>query len=331
MNLTTKYLGITLPHPLVVGASPLADHLDTVRRLEDAGAAAIVMRSLFEEQIAAEVMATYSATASHADSFVEARTYLPEPEDFVLGPQEYLNHLSQVKRAVRIPVFGSLNGTTPSGWLDYASMMQQAGADGLEINLYDVPMDPDDSAMELEQQAVEVIHNIKRSVQIPLAVKLPRFYTSLPHFARALVKAGADGLILFNRFYQPDIDVDNLEYISQLELSNPSELRLRLRWLAVLSSQLTCSLAVTGGVHTALDAIKAIMCGADAVQMVSALLRYGPNYLATVRRELEDWLSAREYDTLAQMRGSMNLARCPQPQLLYRANYIHLLQTWEAE
>ncbi len=331
MDLSTSYLGLELEHPLMPGASPMVDDLDTVRRLEDAGASAIVMHSLFEEQIVGEQVATHHATESHGESTAEALGYFPRREDFVLGPQDYLDQLARIKEAVGVPVIGSLNGTTPGGWLEYASLMEQAGADALELNLYEIATDPEEPAEALESRTSELIASVKAAVEIPLAVKLSPFYTCLAQFARRLEAGGADALVLFNRFYQPDVDVEELEVAHVLHLSDSSELLLRLRWLAILSGRVDCSLAVTGGVHSGIDAIKAVMCGAHAVQMVSALLRHGPGHLAKVRTDMEAWLEEHEYQSLAQARGSMGLDRCPNPKAYERGNYIHMLQSWWGE
>jgi dihydroorotate dehydrogenase (fumarate) len=328
MDLSTTYLGFHLPHPFVPGASPLADELDTVRRLEDAGAAAIVMRSLFEEQITHEQVAVAHYMDAPSESFAEALTYLPSPDAFVLGPEEYLEHIHKLKAAVSVPVIASLNGATDGGWLGYARLMAGAGADALELNVYALATDFDDSSEMLERRTLHMLDAIKREIGIPVAVKLSPFYTSLAYFARRLAERGADGLVLFNRFYQPDIDVETLEVAPTLRLSDSSELLLRLRWLAILSGRIDTSLAVTGGVHNTLDAVKAIMAGADAVQLVSALLRHGPEQLTTLRRDLALWLEEHEYDSLAQMKGSMNLQRCPNPAAHERANYMTILQSW---
>jgi dihydroorotate dehydrogenase (fumarate) len=330
MDLSTTYLGLNLPHPLMPGASPMVDHLDTVRRLEDAGAAAIVMHSLFEEQIVQEQLTTIRYMELHDESYAEALTYFPRPSEFTLGPERYLEQLARIKAAVSIPVIGSLNGTTVGGWVDYAHKVQEAGADALELNVYYMATNLTEPARTVEHRTLDMLRAVKQDVTIPVAIKLSPFYSSLGHFAAELAAAGVDGLVLFNRFYQPDIDVELLDVVPRLELSTSSELLLRLRWLAVLSGRLKVSLAVTGGVHTALDAVKAVMAGADAVQMVSALLRRGPEYLATIRSEIERWLEEHEYESLQQMRGSMNLARCPDPAALERANYIRVLQGWRA-
>jgi dihydroorotate dehydrogenase (fumarate) len=329
MDLTTRYLGFELPHPFMPGASPLADDLDTVRRLEDAGAAAIVMRSLFEEQLVGEQLATFHSMEEPAHSFGEAMTYMPNPPDFALGPEEYLEQLHRIKSTVSVPVFASLNGNTPGGWLEYSQLMAQAGADALELNVYEVATNPDESGDALEQRTLEIVRSVVAKVDIPVAVKLSPFYTSLASFARALEQAGARGMILFNRLYQPDFDIEELEIERSLHLSDSSELLLRLTWLAVLSGNTGASLGATGGVHTAVDAIKTIMAGAHAVQMVSALLRNGPDHLRTVRQEVAHWMEEHEYESLAQMQGNMNLQHCPDAKAFERINYVHLLHSWQ--
>jgi dihydroorotate dehydrogenase (fumarate) len=328
MDLSTTYLGLSLRNPLVAGASPLSDNLDTVRRLEDGGAAAIVLRSLFEEQISREQVAHFVHTERHGESFAEAMTYFPSPENFVFGPDEYLSHLRGVKQAVGIPVIASLNGTTPGGWLRYAALMEQAGADALELNLYHLALDPGVSSAELERADLEIVGEVRKAVRLPLAVKLSPFYSSFAHFARRLDTAGADGLVLFNRFYQPDIEPEELRLVRSLHLSSPAELALRFRWLGALSGQIHASLAVTGGVHTALDAIKAVMAGAHAVQMVSALLEKGPAYLRIMREDMARWMAEHEWGSLDEMRGNMSLLRCPDPAVYERANYMLILQGW---
>ncbi len=329
MDLSTTYLGFKLPHPFMPGASPLVDDLDTVRRLEDAGAAAITMHSLFEEQITGEELALNRSLELPAESFAEATSYLPEPPDFTLGPEEYLEQLRRIKAAVGIPVIGSLNGATAGGWLRYARLLEQAGADAIELNIYELATDPGKPGAAVEDRLLEVLKAVNASVKVPVAVKLSPFFSSLSHLARRLDEAGAGGLVLFNRFYQADIDVEALEAVRTLRLSDPTELLLRQRWLAILSGRLRASLAVTGGIHSALDAVKAIMVGAHAVQMVSLLLRRGPEQLAVVRDGVAAWLEEHEYESLAQMQGSMNLSHCPDPAAFERANYMHILQSWE--
>lgn len=328
MDLRTTYLGLELDHPLMPGASPLVDDLDMVRRLEDAGSAAIVMHSLFEEQITREAQRRHDHLESHAHTFGEATSYLPEPGDFHLGPDSYLEQVRRVCDAVDVPVIGSLNGTTTEGWLNYAKLIENAGADALELNFYYVATDPDETSAIVEDRLVEIVRAIRPTIEIPLAVKLSPFFSSLPHLARRLVDAGASGLVLFNRFYQPDIDPDMLEAVPRLHYSTSDELLLRVRWLAILSGRVRASLAATGGVHTSQDALKAVMAGAHAVQMVAALLSRGPAHLAVVKRELAHWLEEREYESLRQAQGSMSLERCPDPEAFERGNYMKALQYW---
>lgn len=313
MDLSTRWLGLRLKNPLIVGASPMADDLDTVRRLEDAGAAAIVLHSLFEEKILREQLASH-----------------PPADGLPLGPEEYLQLIHKVKAAVEVPVVASLNGTTDGGWLSYAQLMEQAGADALELNVYWLATDFDTSSELLEKQVLHMLWSMKSAVDLPVAVKLSPFYTALAHFARRLDDLGADGFVLFNRFYQPDLDVEALEVQRALRLSDSSELPLRLRWLAILSGRLKASLVATGGIHTALDAVKAVMAGAHAVQMVSALLKRGPEYLRLVRDEMARWMTEHSYESVESMCGNLNLARCPDPAAYERANYVQILQSWRA-
>lgn len=328
MDISTTYLGFKLPHPLISGAGPMADDLDTVRRLEDAGAAAIVMRSLFEEQIALEEEATFAATETHGYSHGEAGSYFPPADSFALGPDEYLEHLRRIKQSVRVPVIASLNGVTPGGWLRFARLLEEAGADALELNVYALATDATEDARTIEDRTIEMVRAVRSGIRIPLAVKLSPFYTAFANFAHRLDQAGPAGLVLFNRFWQPGIDVEELEVRRELHLSDSSELPLRVRWLAILSGDVRASLAVTGGVHTVLDVVQAVMAGAHAVQMVSALLHHGPEHLAVLRRELGQWLEEHEYPSLGAMRGSMSLRNCPDPQAYERANYMLMLQSW---
>jgi dihydroorotate dehydrogenase (fumarate) len=325
MDLSTTYLGFSLPHPLMPGSSPLVDDLDTVRRLEDAGAAAIVMHSLFEEQIVGDELASYHAHEAPSESYAEALSYLPEPSMFALGTQEYLEQLQRIKGAVAVPVIASLNGTNPDTWIEYARLFQEAGADAFELNVYDLPTDPRESGEDVERRVLDVVTTVREAVALPFAVKISPFYSALANFAARIEAAGADGLVVFNRFYQPDVDPETLELVSRVRLSEPGELLLRLRWLSVLSSQRRLSLAVTGGVHTALDAIKAVMAGAHAVQMVS--LR-GPEALARVRSEMERWLQEHAYESLRQMQGSLGYGRAPNPGAIERVHYMKVLQSW---
>jgi dihydroorotate dehydrogenase (fumarate) len=331
MDLGTTYLGLRLAHPLMPGASPLADDLDTVRRLEDAGASAIVLRSLFEEQITREQMGASLYLDGTAGAHAEALSYLPDTSVFALGPDAYLEHLRRVRAAVGVPVIASLNGTTPGGWTRYATLMEAAGADALELNLYAVPTNADDSAETVESRLLGAVAAVASAVRIPVAVKLSPFFSSLPHFVRRVAAAGARGVVLFNRFYQADIDVETLDVARSLHLSDSGELLVRLRWLAVLSRRTPLSLAASGGVHTSIDAIKAMMAGAHAVQMVSALLLRGPGRLREVIESVRQWMSEHDYASVAELTGSMGLSRCPDPSAYERANYMTLLQSFHTQ
>jgi dihydroorotate dehydrogenase (fumarate) len=312
VDLDTTYIGIRLPHPLVVGSGPLSDDLDIVKQLEDAGAAAIVLRSLYEEEIIGEQIDAFLHTESYGDSSAEAGSYFPDPE-LALGPDEYLEHLRRVKNTVNIPVFASLNGSTPGSWVSYAHLFEQAGADALELNIYHPASDPTMSAAEVERLAVDIVSEVKRGLLIPVAVKLSPMLTAFANFAMQLDTAGADGFVLFTRFHDVDIDVYDLEIVRAMKLSESFDLQLRLRGTAALSGRVKASLAITGGVHTALDVVKATMVGAHVTQMVSALLRNGPGYLREVRTDLEEWLEMNEWSSLGEMRGNMSLERIPDP------------------
>jgi dihydroorotate dehydrogenase (fumarate) len=327
-DLSTNYLGLALAHPLMPGAGPLSDDLDVARRLEDAGASAIVMPSLFEEQIRQDEREAL-ILESHAESFSDAAAYLPNPAIFALAPDEYLEQIQRLRRAVSIPVIASLNGTTPQSWIEYARLIEHAGAHALEVNIYYVPTDPREDAEDVERRTIETAEAVKNAVKIPVAVKLSPFYSSFANFASRLDATGIDGLVLFNRFYQPDFDVEALDVIPTVRLSSSAELLLRLRWIAILSGRTRASLAVTGGVHSALDAVKAVMAGAHAVQMVSALLKRGPEHLRTILTGMSEWLEEHGYESLRQMQGSMSLVRSSNPGALERSNYMRVLQSWK--
>ena len=329
MDLSTTYLGLKLPHPIMPGASPMVDKIDLVKRMEDAGAAAIVMHSLFEEQLMREELATYHHIDVHADSFAEAMTFLPRPDEFHLGPDQYLEQLVRIKQSVHLPVIASLNGFTSGGWIRYAKLMQDAGANALELNVYYLATNPTETGEKVEQRTIDILKAVKQAVSIPVAIKLSPFFSSMANMAKRLDDAGADGMVLFNRFYQPDIDVESLEVEPTLRLSDSSELNLRLRWLAVVSGHVRASLAVSGGVHTHIDAVKAVMTGAHAVQVVSGILQQGPDVIRRIREGMTQWLEEHEYDSLEQMRGSMNLLRCPDASMFERANYIRILQGYK--
>lgn len=331
MNLEIKYLGLTLKTPFMPGASPLTDKLDTIRQLEDAGASAIVLRSLFEEQITMEENAFQHHVASHGSVSPESSGGMfPAFDDFVFDTEHYLEHIRKTKAAVQIPVIASLNGITHGGWEKYARQIEEAGADALELNFYDLPTDPSETGTHVEGRYIEVLKSIRAMVKIPLAVKLTPFFSSLPNFAQQLTAAGANGVILFNRLYQPDIDIEELQIRSTLQLSDSSELALRLRWLAILEPHFKGSLGISGGVHSSTDAIKALMAGASGVQIVSELLRYGPSVITHLESEITQWLVEHEYKSLAQLRGSMSLRTCPDPAAFSRTSYMKILHGWSA-
>ena len=320
MDLSTTYLGMRLPDPHVVGAGPLGDELDRVRILEDAGASMIVLRSLYEEEITGEQMEEFFSYESYSESFAEAASFAPEPT-LALGPDEYLEHLRKVKSAVRIPVLASLNGSTPGGWLSIARLIEEAGADGLELHIFHAASDMSTSAAEVERRFVEIVAEVKRTVKIPVAVKLAPLFTAFAQFAKQLDTAGADGIVVFTRFSRADIDVKELEIVRSLPLSDSGDLLMRLRGAAVLADRIKASIGITGGVHSGLDVIKATMAGAHATQMVSALLRHGPNHLRRVRDEITHWMEENEWPSLNEMRGNMSLGRIPDPAAYERNNF----------
>jgi dihydroorotate dehydrogenase (fumarate) len=327
MNLKTDFLGCTLDNPLILGASPISHDVDKARRLADAGASAIVMYSLFEEQIVREQLAINRALDEPAEAFAEATSYLPEPEGLSIGPDRYLEQIRKLKRALPIPLIASLNGVSEGGWIKYAKLMEIAGADALELNTYNLATDPAVSGAEIETRTLQLVREVRKQVKIPLAVKISPFYTSLPQMAQRLADAGADAIVLFNRFYQPDIDVENLEVV-RLQLSDSSELLLRLHWLAILYGRVSATLAVTGGVHVATDVVKSVMAGASGVQLVSSVLRGGPQALRTLLSDLKQWMEEHEYESLDQMRGSMSLLKAPDPAAYVRDNYMQVLASW---
>jgi dihydroorotate dehydrogenase (fumarate) len=326
-DMTTTYLGLHLKNPLVVSASPLSKKLSTVRRLEEAGASAIVMYSLFEEQITHESheLDYYLNLGSH--SYAEALSYFPDLDHYNLEPDVYLDHLHQVKQAVQIPVIGSLNGISSGGWVDYARKIEQAGADALELNCYYLSADMDVSSAELEDVYVDLVNAVRSTIKIPLALKLSPFFTALPHAARRFVKAGADALVLFNRFYQPDLDCEALEVVPNLHLSTSHDLRLPLRWIAILYGRIQADFALTSGVHTATDVLKAMMAGANVTMMASELLAHGIDRLTTIAADLRQWMEEHEYESVASMRGSMSQRAVADPAAFERANYLKALNS----
>jgi dihydroorotate dehydrogenase (fumarate) len=328
MDLSTNYLGLELKNPLVAGASPFSREVSTVRELEDAGVAAVVMYSLFEEQIEHDATMNDHYLEYGTDSFAEALSYVPRQVSFPRGPDEYLAHISKLKAAVDIPVIASLNGTSRGGWIQYAQEMERAGADAIELNLYYVAADADLSAGEIEERYVEVVREVKRGVGIPVAVKVGAAFTAFAHFARQLDHAGADGLVLFNRFYQPDIDLENLDIIPDLRLSAPHEMRLPLRWIAILDPLVECSLAASTGIYTSFDVLKMVLAGADATMLVATLLRNGIGAVGFILEGMREWMEDHEYASIQQMQGSMNQLTCPNPVAFERGNYMRELHAY---
>lgn len=328
MNLATPYLGLQLKNPLVVGASPFCDNLDAAMRLEDAGAAAIVMRSIFEEQINHRQNAASYMLETPGESFAGAKANFPGYSEYQVTPDHYLEQINDLKGTLHIPVIASLNGHKPGEWTDYAARVEQAGADAIELNLYRLVTDPHVSATEVEDDMVETVKAIAGSVRIPVAVKLSTFHTAPLQLALALERAGSKGTVLFNRFYQPDFNIADLEVYPRLQLSDPGELLLRLRWLAALSPHVKGSLACSGGVHSAEDIVKSLLAGAHTVQLVSVLLEEGPRVITLLLAGMRRWMEEHEYADLETLRGALNLKRCPNPEAHERANYIRVIQSW---
>ena len=329
IDLTTTYMGLTLKNPLVPSASPLSKSLDNMKRLEDHGAAAIVMYSLFEEQIEHESLELNYYLNYGTDSYAEATSYFPDLGQYNLGPDQYLDHIRKAKAALSIPVIASLNGISKGGWTRYAKLMEEAGADGLELNVYHIPTDGFVSSGAVEQMYLDLVREVKSTIKIPIAVKMMHFFSSIPYMAAQLDRAGANALVMFNRFYQPDIDLENLEVVTNLTLSSSYELRLRLRWVAILFGQIVGDMAVTGGVHTAEDVVKAMMVGAKVTQMASVLLHNGVPALSDILVDLQRWLETHEYESIAQMQGSMSQRHVANTAAFERANYMKVLQAFE--
>jgi len=328
MDLTTNYLGLALRNPLVPSASPLTGQLDDLKRAEDAGAGAVVLPSVFEEQIEREAAELQAALTQGAESFPEALTYFPRMSDFRFGPEDYLEHVAKAKAALKIPVIASLNGDSVGGWTSYARKIQQAGADALELNIYYIPTDLDLSGAEVEQTYVAILKAVKAVVSIPVAVKLSPFFSNMANVARQLDAAGANGLVLFNRFYQPDIDLEKLEIEGSLLLSTPQARRLPLRWVAILFGRVKASLAATSGIHTAPDVLKMLMAGADVTMLCSVLLTKGVAYIAQIEREVRQWMEAHEYESVAQLKGSMSQKNCPDPSAFERGQYVRVISAY---
>lgn len=324
----TTYLGLPLPHPFIAGASPLSQHVDSLRALEEAGCAAVVLHSLFEEQVSAARSDRISHMDPHDPRFAATLSQYPEAARAPSSPAAYLEHVARAKAALGIPVIASLNGGTAESWLSIARDIQQAGADALELNLYQVVADPRLTSAIVEDEWVRMVTGLVRLLRIPVAVKVTPFFTAFAHVAHRFVDAGARGLVLFNRVYQPDIDIEHIRHAVHMDLSTSAELLLRLRWLALLRGRVSCDLAVTGGVATSDDAIKGLLAGADAVQLVSALLRHGPGVVDTMRTGLEDWMAAHKVETLTELRGRASLAGLDDPLSFERASYLRTLTTW---
>jgi dihydroorotate dehydrogenase (fumarate) len=326
MDLTTRYLGLTLKNPLVVSASPLSEDLAKIKKMEAAGAAAVVMHSLFEEQI--EIDSESLDRSLSIGGSAEAISYFPDLESYRIGPDTYLENLAKAKAAVHIPIIASLNGASAGGWTRYAKKMQEAGADAIELNIYTIPTDPKVTAADVEQTYCDLVRDVKASVQIPVAIKLCPYFSAMVNMASKLDQAGADGLVLFNRFYQPDFDLEALEIVPSLQLSTSYELLLRLHWVAILCGKVRPDLAITGGVHTSYDVLKAMMAGAQVAMMASAILKRGIDYIATVLGELQTWMEEHEYESIQQMQGSMSQKSVADPKSFLRANYLKVLSSY---
>lgn len=325
-DLTTRYLGLNLRTPLVASASPLSQEIDSIRHLEDAGASAIVLYSLFEEQLRRESLELDFYLTEGTDSSAESLSYFPEPAEFRLGPDEYLEHIRKAKAAVQVPIIASLNGGSVGGWIQYATQIEEAGADALECNIYWIVTDANVTAAEVEQHYIDIVKAVKTAVHIPVAIKVSPFFTNFANMARRIDAAGADGLVLFNRFYQPDIDLESLELAPHVLLSTPQAMRLPLTWIGVLHSKVKASLAATSGIHSAEDVIKLLMVGADVTMLCSALLRNGINHLRSIEQGVREWMEAHEYESVQQMKGSMSQRNCADPSAFERAQYMRAVK-----
>lgn len=330
MDLRTTYLGLELKHPIVASSSPISKSLDGIKRLEDAGAAAVVLFSLFEEQIRYENESFDALSEAGTESFAESLSYFPAVGDYRIGPESYLDLIRQASEQCSIPIIGSLNGVTSAGWAEYAKLITEAGAKALELNIYYIPADLRTSAREVEDRYIDIIKLVRGATAAPIAIKLSPFFSATGEMATRCVDAGADGLVLFNRFYQPDFDLDELEVVPNLELSSAHEIRLPLLWIAILHGRIGCSLAATRGVESGREVIKYTMAGADAVMTTSALLRHGPGHLKTLVKEVTDWMERHDYKSIAQMKGSMSQKKVADPSAFERANYIKVLQSYKS-
>lgn len=328
MDLSTTYMGLALRSPLVPSAGPYAEKVESLKSLEDAGAGAVILHSLFEEQIRHEEQELVTRTEAGTESFAESLSYFPAQSEYRLGTEEYLRHIEKLRRALRIPVIASLNGNTPGGWTRYAKKMESAGANALELNVYFMATDPKETSAQIEDRYIEIVRSVKAQVNIPVAVKLSQQFTSVANVAQRLDDAGSDGLVLFNRFYQPDFDLDALEVTPNLVLSTSWESRFAMRWIGVLFGRVKASLAATGGVHTHEDAVKLIMSGADVVHLCSAILTHGPKRLAEIEKGMREWMQAHDYESIAQMKGAMSQRNVPDPASYARANYMKVLTSY---
>jgi len=326
IDLTTTYLGLKLSSPLVASASPLSRDVDGICRLEDAGAAAVVLYSLFEEQLRQEEIDLQYHLSAGTESFAESLTYFPQPSEFHTGPEGYLNHIRKAKASVGVPIIASLNGSTLGGWTKFAGEIERAGADAIECNIYYIPTDPKLTAEDVEKTYIDIVRAVKSTVTIPVSVKLSPFFSNFTNMAHRLDQAGADGLVLFNRFYQPDIDLEELEIRPNVLLSSQQALRLPLTWIGILHGRLKASLAATSGVHTAEDVVKLLMVGANVTMLCSSLMRHGINHLRHVERELREWMEEHEYESVRQMQGSMSQIHCPDPGAFERAQYMRAVK-----
>jgi dihydroorotate dehydrogenase (fumarate) len=329
MSLSTNYLGLVLKNPIVASSSPLSHTVDSIRRLEDAGASAVVMYSLFEEQITFNSLYVDHYLRNNTNSYAEALNYFPEMDQYNVWPDEYLNLLRRAKESVGIPIIGSLNGISVGGWANYAGLIEDAGAEALELNVYYVPTDTEMTGREIEDMYLDMLRQVKRSVTIPVAMKLSPFFSSMSNMAKRLVHEGADGLVLFNRFYQPDLDLENLTVAPRLVLSNSNELRLPLRWVAILYGRILADFAITTGIHTSEDVLKGLMAGAKVTMMASELLQNGLRRIKEILREIETWMDEHEYESVAQMIGSMSQQHCAEPAAFERANYMKVLDSFQ--
>jgi dihydroorotate dehydrogenase (fumarate) len=329
VDLTTSYLGLTLKNPVVASASPISKKLEGFQRLEEAGAGAVVMYSLFEEQITHESLALDHFLNRGTDTFAESLTYFPDLENYNIGPEAYLELIHKAKQAVSIPVIGSLNGVSSGGWVDYAKKIEEAGADAVELNMYYIATDPGITSQELEQNYVNLVKDVRAQVRIPLAVKLSPYFTALPNLASRLVSAGANGLVLFNRFMQPDLDIETLEVTPNLVLSTSSELRLPLRWIAILYGRVACDFALTSGVHSSHDVLKSMMAGAKVSMLASELLQHGVGRISEILSDMSVWMESYEYESIRQMQGSMSQQAVAEPAAFERANYMKALQSFD--